>query len=750
MKKMGCRVVLAALALGVAFFGCDLGGGDGGDGGPLPNPSVGVTGLANVPDTAYAGAVTDLLGVTVVPANADRQTIVWTVKNVGGTGVTDADLADLKFTPTGAGTLALTATVVGGRADGSDFTEERTITVYATDDRPDLVGTVSITTTAIRGMTLVAVNPAGTLTSRQGVPIYHWQRGATNSNTDSDWADITGAYGLSYTLGNDDVGKYIRLVVSYSRSKGSVVSNVAGPVKASLPAVLKPEPIDVSDAAAWNALLDQIEEATDAYVALDLSACTMTGNTEFDPGTGTTGVGKIMSLVLPDAATSIKAETDYNNATFKNFTALTSVNGKGIQSVGDCAFARCAALTQVDFPKVETIGGYAFTWCVALSTADFPKAVSIGEYAFVRCDTLTTVNFPAAQNIGDNAFFGCDALTEASFPVATSIGVDAFSYSDALKTVNLPKATDIGGGAFTYCAALKTVNLPKAETIGSDTFSGCAALETLSFPATLTAIGDYSFAGCVNLTTIEVAAANPAYQGRGGMLLNKAGNTLFAYPSASGAVTLEAAITTIDIGAFRGCTALTTVNLPAATAIREGAFWDCAALTTVNAPAVTTIDRIVFLRCEALTTVSLPEATGISGSAFQDCTALATVSLPKATAIDDYAFQGCAALTPVNLPAAASIRFGVFWNTGTTALTVTLGSTAPTLGYMMFNGVTSTKTVTVRVPSGATGYGSSPANTTDVNWGNGFRGGGWDGTGFVTNGASYVNSNINLTIEYGP
>jgi hypothetical protein len=80
------------------------------------------------------------------------------------------------------------------------------------------------------------------------------------------------------------------------------------------------------------------------------------------------------------------------------------------------------------------------------------------------------------------------------------------------------------------------------------------------------------------------------------------------------------------------------------------------------------------------------------------------------------------------------------------SLTVTLGPEAPTLGTGLFNYVTSSKTVTVKVPSGATGYGSSPANSTDACWGNGFRGLGWTGNALVIN--QITNYNINLTIQY--
>jgi hypothetical protein len=69
--------------------------------------------------------------------------------------------------------------------------------------------------------------------------------------------------------------------------------------------------------------------------------------------------------------------------------------------------------------------------------------------------------------------------------------------------------------------------------------------------------------------------------------------------------------------------------------------------------------------------------------------------------------------------------------------------------------VYSTKSVTVKVPIGSTGYGTIPATYSGddktENWGNGFRYGGWDGSGFVGGGyggVSYLNSYITLKVEY--
>jgi hypothetical protein len=67
----------------------------------------------------------------------------------------------------------------------------------------------------------------------------------------------------------------------------------------------------------------------------------------------------------------------------------------------------------------------------------------------------------------------------------------------------------------------------------------------------------------------------------------------------------------------------------------------------------------------------------------------------------------------------------------------------PKLGPEMFYGVSGgTKTVTVNVPSAAlSAYGPVPANTTDDNWGNAFRGKGWNGSLYLT---GTVNGSVSL------
>jgi hypothetical protein len=157
-------------------------------------------------------------------------------------------------------------------------------------------------------------------------------------------------------------------------------------------------------------------------------------------------------------------------------------------------------------------------------------------------------------------------------------------------------------------------------------------------------------------------------------------------------------------------------------------------------------DRIVSL---VLPNAAIHLLSGAYQPSFEYFTALESVTGNNITTINQTVFRDCAALRTVSFPNVSDIGADNFSNTGAATLTVTLGNTAPTLGTDMFNNVTAPKTVTVKVPFGATGYGTVPGTYTGAdttpNWGNGFRGGGWNGSALTS--SSTVNSNITLTIE---
>jgi endo-1,4-beta-xylanase len=86
------------------------------------NTFVAVTNINGVPTGGEVGSEVDLSVAMVVPDNANNKTIAWTVKDAGGTGV--SDVANGKFTATAPGTVKLTAAIANGEAEGKNYAKD--------------------------------------------------------------------------------------------------------------------------------------------------------------------------------------------------------------------------------------------------------------------------------------------------------------------------------------------------------------------------------------------------------------------------------------------------------------------------------------------------------------------------------------------------------------------------------------------------------------------------------------------------
>jgi hypothetical protein len=441
----------------------------------------------------------------------------------------------------------------------------------------------------------------------------------------------------------------------------------------------------------WESILSTIANA-DKYVSLDLSACTMAG-TEFDPGSGE-GADRVTALVLPEAAKSIKSGTwegDTSNATFKAFTALASLSGVGIETVGDFAFHHCTSLMTVSLPVATTIGDSAFV-ATSLASVSLPAVQTIDIYAFGWCESLTTVSLSASlTTVVRNPFAGCPNLTsitvdpsntvftfhdgmllnkaettlvaylfasgDITLSSITEIGDGAFSACYSLTSVSLPTATTVGIEAFQDCMSLESVNLPVATTIGDRAFQQCGSLTTVSLPVAQT-IGTAAFQICTSLTTVSLPAAQTI------------GDWVFAWCDSLEAVSLAASLTTVCSNPFAGCSALATITVdPVNTAFtaHDGMLLNKAETNLIAYPSATGA-------------IALPSIIEIGDRAFYWCDSLMSVSLPTATSIGDWAFGGCTSLMEVSLPASP-----------------------PALGGDIFvytTGYNSSGTITVSVPVG--------------------------------------------------
>jgi hypothetical protein len=104
-----------------------------------------VTNIINVPLNGVVGTLLPLSG-TIVPSNASRTAIIWSIENAGNTGADFENNEETILTFTAAGEAEIRATITDGLAIGTNYTQNFTITVIQ-----PVTGITGVPTTAVVG-----------------------------------------------------------------------------------------------------------------------------------------------------------------------------------------------------------------------------------------------------------------------------------------------------------------------------------------------------------------------------------------------------------------------------------------------------------------------------------------------------------------------------------------------------------------------------------------------------------------------
>ena len=208
----------------------------------------------------------------------------------------------------------------------------------------------------------------------------------------------------------------------------------------------------------------------------------------------------------------------------------------------------------------------------------------------------------------------------------------------------------------------------------------------------VTSIGDWAFRGCTGLTSIEIPNS-----------VTSIGDDAFYDCTGLTSIVIGNSVTSTGYRAFCGCTGLTSIEIPnSVTSIGDDAFEGCSGLTSVTIPnSVTSIGDDAFYDCTGLTSIEIPNSvTSIGWSAFEGCTGLTSITIPNSvTSIGNEAFSGCTGLTSVefnaeNCTTMGSNEYPVFSNC-TALSTVTFGENVKTIPNYAFYYCTGLTSITI-------------------------------------------------------
>ena len=329
--------------------------------------------------------------------------------------------------------------------------------------------------------------------------------------------------------------------------------------------------------------------------------------------------------VLPASLTSI-----YNSA-FSGCAKLETITlPEGLKTIGTYAFSGCG-LTSAALPKsLTTLSENAFTGCEKLSSVTIPEdggLTAIENYTFEECTALVSVTIPGnIKTIGGWAFYKSGLASVTIAEGVETIEATAFNYCDNLATLHLPASvTEIGSGyAETFlhaCEKLETITVDENNTEycavdgilynkDKTTLLRCPYAKTSvkSIPATVTSIEEDAF----------------VY----GELQE---------------VVLPAALGTIGEYAFAYCKQLKTINLPGGLKSLQSSAFSGSGLTGITIPGGCKVGSWAFLSCKSLVNVVFEEGpTYIPSGAFSNADSLEYVVIPSTVESIPYsAFTRC-------------------------------------------------------------------------------------------------------------
>ncbi len=316
----------------------------------------------------------------------------------------------------------------------------------------------------------------------------------------------------------------------------------------------------------------------------------------------------------------------------------------------------------------------------------------------------------------DNIYYNINA-TEATVTFAgTSYDSGQISYSG---NVTIPSTvtyngitytvTAIGDYAFYYCSDLTNVSIPNTvTTIGDHAFFCCKSLTNVTIPNSVIDIRTSAFHRCENLTNLII-----------GNSVRHISESAFSGCSSLTSVTIPNSVTYIGYGAFSECSSMTSVTIPSSVNhISVSAFSSCSSLINITVSngnpnydsrdncnaIIETATNTLIAGCQK--TIIPNSVNSIGQNAFSGCSNLTSITIPNSvTHIGYSAFSLCRSLNSITIPNSVT-NIGTYAFLGCDNMAnVTIGNSVTTIGDHAFFGCRSLTSVTI--PNSVTEIGNS-------------------------------------------
>lgn len=388
--------------------------------------------------------------------------------------------------------------------------------------------------------------------------------------------------------------------------------------------------------------------------------------------------------------------TTIGNYAFYECSNLTEiVIPDSITSIETCAFECCSGLTEIVIPaSVTTINNWAFRWC-NLTSAEFlgNAPATFGNGVF----SGNSSNFTIFYHNGTTGWTtptwnGYNTVCRDKITTDFSTLDDSnrngqgiyFRLNATAKTATVGKNTTDDNNAGYDGGQNGSIVIPDTVTKNGETynvigvnqyaFANCPWVNTVSIGRYVSAIETSAFRGCKNLTAITVDANNLQFADQDGVLFDKCGLYLYAYPAGRAAATYDIPDTCDTVGtqSFYGAVNLTSLTVPTSVKnIGAKAFAQCNALEDITLPFLggNAEDNRTFNYVfgsdnwssyggvpQSLKTVTVL-TDALVGNAFYHCTYIENIYLPnckKLTEIPYECFSFCTSLHTLSFGNASS------------------------------------------------------------------------------------------------